>query len=98
MDHVVPLVRGGFTVRSNVVPCCGECNTNKKDLIPFEWEAYLAGLQVGWYSNLEEISALWRCERTFEPQMTEAERERLYSGWLDAISRVKCRDQTGAEA
>lgn len=60
--------------------------------------AYLAGLQVGWYSNLEEISALWRCERTFEPQMTEAERERLYSGWLDAISRVKCRDQTGAEA
>lgn len=60
--------------------------------------AYLAGLQVGWYSNLEEISALWRCERTFEPQMSEAERERLYSGWLDAISRVKCRDQTGAEA
>jgi|TARA_B100001971_G_C17896725_1_gene385873 5-methylcytosine-specific restriction endonuclease McrA len=45
MDHVVPLVRGGFTARSNVVPCCGECNTNKKDLIPFEWEAYLAGLQ-----------------------------------------------------
>ena len=45
MDHVVPVVRGGRTVKSNVVPCCEECNANKKHLIPVEWGAYLAGLR-----------------------------------------------------
>jgi len=29
MDHIVPLSRGGKSVRGNVVPCCKECNTRK---------------------------------------------------------------------
>lgn len=41
MDHVVPLVRGGKTVKSNVVPCCKECNSKKKHMLPLEWEEYL---------------------------------------------------------
>lgn len=41
MDHLVPLVRGGFTTRSNVVPCCKECNNQKRYLLPLEWEAYM---------------------------------------------------------
>jgi 5-methylcytosine-specific restriction protein A len=41
MDHIVPLSRGGFTVKSNVAPCCKECNNQKKYLLPLEWEAYL---------------------------------------------------------
>lgn len=45
MDHLVPLARGGKTVRSNVVPACKECNTNKKYLLPLEWEEYLERLQ-----------------------------------------------------
>ncbi|WP_043526364.1 glycerol kinase GlpK [Litchfieldella xinjiangensis] len=52
--------------------------------------AYLAGLRLGWYRDLDEISQLWRCERTFEPRMKADERERLYRGWLDAVERVKC--------
>lgn len=44
MDHLVPLIRGGRSVRSNVVPCCRECNANKKYLLPLEWEDYLARL------------------------------------------------------
>lgn len=52
--------------------------------------AYLAGLRLGWYRDLDEISQLWRCERTFEPRMEADERERLYRGWLDAVERVKC--------
>jgi len=44
MDHVVPLVRGGKTVKSNVVPCCKECNDQKKYLLPLEWAAYLERL------------------------------------------------------
>ena len=51
--------------------------------------AYLAGLQIGWYRDLEEIAELWRCERTFEPSMPGDERERLYQGWQDAVARVK---------
>lgn len=44
MDHVVPLVRGGFTKKSNVVPACKDCNTRKRDLLPVEWEEYLQRL------------------------------------------------------
>jgi len=47
MDHVVPLIRGGKTVKSNVVPCCRECNAQKKYLLPVEWEEYLARLEDG---------------------------------------------------
>ncbi|WP_251978286.1 glycerol kinase GlpK [Salinicola avicenniae] len=60
--------------------------------------AYLAGLQIGWYQNLDEIAQLWDCERTFEPRMPEAERQRLYDGWLDAIERVKQRETSEAGA
>ncbi|APX93336.1 glycerol kinase [Halomonas sp. 1513] len=51
--------------------------------------AYLAALQIGWYRDLDEIAGLWRCEKTFEPSMPGAERERLYQGWQDAVARVK---------
>ncbi|RDB42090.1 glycerol kinase [Halomonas sp. DQ26W] len=51
--------------------------------------AYMAGLHLGWYRDLDEIAALWRCEKRFLPQMPEAERERLYRGWLAAVERVK---------
>jgi len=44
MDHIVPLSRGGRTVKSNVVPCCKECNNEKKYLLPLEWTAYLERL------------------------------------------------------
>lgn len=36
MDHVVPVARGGRSVRGNVVPCCKECNNRKKYLTPAE--------------------------------------------------------------
>ncbi|MBI2206328.1 MAG: HNH endonuclease [Candidatus Rokubacteria bacterium] len=41
MDHIVPLGRGGRSVRGNVVPACKDCNTRKKSLVPVEWTAYL---------------------------------------------------------
>ena len=44
MDHVVPLIRGGLTVKSNVVVCCAECNAKKKYMLPLEWEEYMRGL------------------------------------------------------
>ncbi len=43
-DHVVPLIRGGRSVRGNMVPACKECNARKQSLLPWEWEDYLRGL------------------------------------------------------
>lgn len=45
MDHLVPVVRGGRSVQSNVVPACKECNSKKKYLLPMEWEEYLHSLK-----------------------------------------------------
>ncbi len=36
MDHILPVVRGGKSVKSNCVPCCKECNNEKKFLTPAE--------------------------------------------------------------
>ena len=47
MDHVVPLMRGGVSDKGNVVPCCKDCNTRKRDLLPLEWEEYLERLRAG---------------------------------------------------
>ena len=45
MDHVIPITRGGKSSRNNVVPCCKECNSRKKYLLPMEWEEYLNQLK-----------------------------------------------------
>jgi 5-methylcytosine-specific restriction endonuclease McrA len=41
LDHVVPLIRGGKSVRGNIVPACKECNSAKQSLLPWEWTLYL---------------------------------------------------------
>ncbi|HSZ11365.1 MAG TPA: FGGY-family carbohydrate kinase, partial [Rhizomicrobium sp.] len=51
--------------------------------------AYLAGLGVGLFGNLEEISRNWALDRRFEPQMSASARNGLYDGWLNAVSRVR---------
>lgn len=40
MDHLVPLGRGGRSVKGNLVPACKECNNKKKVMLPQEWEEY----------------------------------------------------------
>ena len=34
MDHKIPLSRGGFSEKINIVPCCKVCNNQKKYLMP----------------------------------------------------------------
>jgi len=36
MDHVVPVARGGRSVKGNVVPACRVCNRGKSFLTPAE--------------------------------------------------------------
>ncbi len=45
MDHLVPVVRGGKSVKANLVPSCKDCNNKKKYLLPSEWEEYLERLK-----------------------------------------------------
>jgi len=40
MDHKVPIIRGGKSVKGNLVPCCKPCNDKKKHKLAFEWEEY----------------------------------------------------------
>jgi glycerol kinase len=49
--------------------------------------AYLAGLAVGFWSSPEEVAEHWAIDRTFEPQMSEDEREKLYTNWKRAVER-----------
>ncbi len=36
MDHIVPLSKGGKSIKANLVPCCKNCNKKKKDKYAFE--------------------------------------------------------------
>ena len=45
MDHIVPLGRGGHSVKANLVPACKQCNNQKKTMLPLEWEEYMAKLE-----------------------------------------------------
>ena len=38
MDHLVPIVRGGRSVRGNVVPACRDCNAAKRHRLAYQWE------------------------------------------------------------
>jgi glycerol kinase len=51
--------------------------------------AYLAGLTSGVFASTDEVQKLWQREALFEPSMPGDLRDRLYQGWLDAVSRVR---------
>lgn len=50
--------------------------------------ACLAGLQAGVYESLDELSRMWRCDRSFDPVMGKAKRDKLYSGWIAAVRKL----------
>ena len=47
--------------------------------------AYLAGLAVGYWKNIEEIQAQWLIDKTFTPAMEEEKRNALTKGWQKAV-------------
>lgn len=50
--------------------------------------AYLAGLAVGFWKDLDEIKQQWQVERTFEPMPDNEEIAAAKQGWADAIRRT----------
>lgn len=51
--------------------------------------AYLAGLAVGFWKDLDEIKSARCIDQKFIPTMAEAQRDRLLRGWHKAVSRAK---------
>lgn len=47
--------------------------------------AYLAGLAVGYWKNMEEIQQQWLMEKTFTSTMNDDERNNLSNGWKKAV-------------
>lgn len=51
--------------------------------------AYLAGLAVGYYDSVEEISKQWSIDARYEPEMDPSEVERKRTQWNRALERAK---------
>jgi len=51
--------------------------------------AYLAGLASGFWGSLDELRNKAVIERTFEPQIDEAQRTASYKGWQRAVERTR---------
>ena len=49
--------------------------------------AYLAGLGVGYWKDIDELRKHWKIEKVFEPGMRDERKEELYSGWKRAVKR-----------
>ncbi len=47
--------------------------------------AYLAGLAVGFWKDVEEIKEKWEQDREFIPEMEEDKKEELYRKWTKAV-------------
>ncbi len=55
--------------------------------------AYLAGLAVGLWRDVDEIRHNWTLDRVYTPDMDEATRLKLLAGWNRAVERAKAWEQ-----
>ncbi len=51
--------------------------------------AYLAGLGVGYWDNLQQIQDIKSDNTIFEPKMSENQRKKRCDRWLEAVNRAK---------
>lgn len=51
--------------------------------------AYLAGLATGFWSGADELAALWRVDRRFEPQLSPGARVAKLARWRQAVARSR---------
>ena len=50
--------------------------------------AFMAGLQIGVYKSLKDISKIWHLDKKFSPKMKNNNRTKLLKGWSKAIKRT----------
>jgi len=51
--------------------------------------AFLAGLTVGFWQDLDEVRGKWQCDKTFTPAMDEKRRTELIALWHKAVGRSR---------
>ncbi|WEV36916.1 glycerol kinase GlpK [Lactobacillus sp. ESL0677] len=51
--------------------------------------AFLAGLAVGYWKDVDELKNIFVVGKTFDAQMSEEERDRLYAGWKRAVKATQ---------
>ncbi|MTI87427.1 MAG: glycerol kinase GlpK [Balneolaceae bacterium] len=51
--------------------------------------AYLAGLAVGFWKDVDELSTQWQIDKQFEPRMPEEEVQQHLSKWNKAVEKSK---------
>ena len=49
--------------------------------------AYLAGLAVGFWKDIDTLKKQWIQEKAFEPELEESRAEQLLAGWHKAVKR-----------
>ena len=52
--------------------------------------AFLAGLQAGIFTSLDDLTQCWKSDSVFTPRLTKDERNRAYDGWKEAVARIRC--------
>ena len=50
--------------------------------------AFMAGLQIGVYKSLKDISKNWHLDKKFSPNMKNLNRKNLLKGWSAAIKKT----------
>jgi glycerol kinase len=55
--------------------------------------AYLAGLGVGYWGNIEALAEQWETDRVFEPQMDDSARDKIRARWKRAVDRSRSWEQ-----
>ena len=50
--------------------------------------AFMAGLQIGVYKSLKDISKNWQVDKSFHPRMKSTDRKNLIKGWNRAIKQT----------
>ena len=50
--------------------------------------AFMAGLKIGVYKSLKDISKIWQLDRKFSPNMSNNSRKLLLKGWTTAIKKT----------
>jgi len=50
--------------------------------------AFMAGLQIGIYKSLKDISKKWHLDKKFSPKMKNKTRQKLLKGWDIAIKKT----------
>ena len=51
--------------------------------------AYIAGLQLGLFTSVEEIKQTWICEDSWSPEHDEPLQKSKYQGWLEAVKQTR---------